>query len=227
MTKAKFSKTAINSKFAVVMGDIIDSEQHRSGGALSHEFNSSVRATNRKYHTSIASPLTITLGDEFQGLVRKMTKGFEIIVKLRSDLLERGVNCRFVLGIVRLDTKVNTKNAWNMMGDGLAQARDKLNDKRDRNVYRFSIYDDPSRQLLFDAIGLSLTTIEEGWTPTQRHYVQLQKELDSVNDVASRLGVGSRSVYKVLEAANWTYYQHQEKAILSALSRLDEEYEMA
>ncbi len=43
------------------------------------------------------------------------------------------------------------------MGDGLAQARSKLNDKREPNVYRFSLYDDPSRQRLLDAVGLSLT----------------------------------------------------------------------
>jgi hypothetical protein len=226
MTNAK-STTSAKMKLAVVMGDIIDSERQRPGNDLSRDFNNSVRAANRKYRAAVVSPLTITLGDEFQGLAKRMTKGFEIITKLRSDLQELGVRCRFVLGAVRLDTKINTEKAWNMMGDGLAQARERLNDKRDPNVYRFSIYDDPFRQQLFDAIGLSLTKIEDGWTPTQRRYVRLQKELGNVGDAAAKLGVSARAVYKVLEAANWAYYQHQENAISSALSGLDEEYGMA
>jgi hypothetical protein len=209
--------------FAVIMGDIINSEGRRSGGMLSKQFNSAIKAANRKYRTSLASPLTITLGDEFQGLLKNMAKGFEVISKLRSDLLEIDVSCRFVLGVVRLDTKVNTENAWNMMGDGLAQARDILNDKRESNVYRFSIYDDPSRQRLFDAVGLSLTILENEWTPTQRQYVRLSQR-SSVIEMANNLEIGVRSVYKVLEAAKYAYHDKQKDAIEFALKSLDEEY---
>lgn len=207
---------------AVIMGDIIDSEGRRSGGELSREFNSAIRAANRKYRAALLSPLTITLGDEFQGLLKEMAKGFEIITKLRSDLLEMDINCRFVLGVVRLDTKINTKNAWNMMGDGLAQARNKLNDKREPNVYRFSLYDDPALQRLLDAVGLSLTTIEEEWTPTQSQYIRLNQR-SSISKTARETGVGTRSVYKVLEAAKWAYYRKQKDAIEFALSSLDQE----
>ncbi|MEJ0024544.1 MAG: SatD family protein [Rhizomicrobium sp.] len=221
MARATTSRTA-RQTLAVVMGDIIDSEGQRAGGDLSREFNSAIRAANKKYRAALLSPLTITLGDEFQGLVREMAKGFEIITKLRSDLLEKSVNCRFVLGIARLDTKINTENAWNMMGDGLAQARSKLNDKREPNVYRFSLYDDPSRQRLLDAVGLSLTAIEEEWTPTQRRYIRLNRR-SSIGKTARDMGVGIRSVYKVLEAAKWAYYKKQKEAIEFALSSLDQE----
>ncbi len=204
------------------MGDIIDSESRRSGGELSREFNLAIKAANRKYRAALLSPLTITLGDEFQGLLKETVKGFEIITKLRSDLLEKNVHCRFVLGVVNLDTKINTKNAWNMMGGGLAQARRIVNDKREPNVYRFSIYNDPSRQRLLDAVGLSLTIIEEDWTPTQSRYIRLSRR-SSIAATAKKMGVGVRSVYKVLEAAKWTHYKKQMEAIEFALSLLDQE----
>jgi len=234
MTQKKVSEPTRNAaarhkrapSFAVIMGDIVDSENTRAGGRLSREFNRSIIAANREFHQELESPLTITLGDEFQGLAKDLKKGFRIIEKLRRNLLAVGVDCRFVLGIVQLDSKLNTDNAWNMMGDGLAQARAKLNNKKDTNIYRFSILDDQGHQRLLDAVGLALTILDEGWTVRQRRCVALRSEGLSVEVIAKKQRVSARSVYKVLEAARWFYYEEERQAILFVLAILDVEWNM-
>jgi hypothetical protein len=205
------------------MGDIVGSETSDSRRKLSNAFNRTISLVNASDEKHLVSPLTITLGDEFQGLTRSLTQGFHVIAKLRLGLLARQIRCRFVLGVVKLETKVNTEAAWNMMGEGLAQARKRLNDKADPNAYRFSIAADPARERLLDAIGLSITSIEEDWTETQLKYVQIRQEVDSVERMASRLRITSRSVYKVLEAAKWKYYIIQKAAIENGLEKLDSE----
>ncbi len=208
------------------MGDIVNSEQSESRAALSRKFNSVVSAINRKHSEYLASPLTITLGDEFQGLAKGTLGGFRLLSELRLALMERGVDCRLVLGSVRLDTKLNPMAAWNMMGEGLALARETLNDKSEPNAYRFTLPHHVVHERLLNAAGLSLTSVEEKWTPTQMKYFRVKQRIDSVSDAARKLKIGERTLYKVLEAARWRYYNEQHEAIIFALGALDREMGM-
>jgi hypothetical protein len=212
--------------FAVVMGDIVNSEKNKSKAVLSRKFNAAVTAVNKKFQKSLASPLTITLGDEFQGLAIGTCEGFALLGELRLALLEKDIDCRLVLGSVKLDTKLNRMAAWNMMGDGLASARRTLNDKSNPNAYRFSLPYHTVYERLLNAAGLSLTIVEERWTSTQMKYFRMNQGVDSVSDTARKLDIAERTLYKVLEAARWRYYNEQHEAIAFALRALDRELGM-
>ncbi|TMV59141.1 hypothetical protein FGG78_35990, partial [Thioclava sp. BHET1] len=59
-------------RVAVLMGDIVRSETSLAPDLLYARFNAAIDALNQDHAGSLASPLTITLGDEFQGLVCSM-----------------------------------------------------------------------------------------------------------------------------------------------------------
>ena len=112
-----------------------------------------------------------------------------------------------------------------MMGRGLSAARDKLNDKRTSSAYRFSLPDEPVVELLLDTVGDALTRGEEAWTPTQLEYYSKSRAAKRGNaDVAKKLGVSERSLYKVLHAGRADAHRRQVQAIRSALVQLDERY---
>lgn len=210
------------SRFVAVMGDLVASEKTGSRAQLHREFNNAVSAVNTQFSQYLASPLTITLGDEFQGLAGAAADAFRIILSLRLRLLRVGVRCRFVIGPVELATPLNRERAWNMMGEGLAEARERLEDKKDGNAYRFSFYQDIPLSRLLEAVGQSLTRIEDGWTETQGRYVfaHILDDAD-VTEIAELHGVTERAVYKVLTAAGLSFYQDQIEAVLGFLSDRD------
>jgi hypothetical protein len=213
------------SRYAVLMGDIVGSERAPSPQAVHKTFNKAVRRANELRANHIASPLTITLGDEFQGLLTALEQAWDAAVALRLELLLTGIRCRFVLGVATLKTPLNTKEAWNMMGSGLSTARDKLNDKRITSVYRFSLPDAPVEELLLDTVGDALTQHEDAWTPTQLEYYAKSRAARRGNaDVARKLGVSVRSLYKVLHAGRADVHKRHVQAIRSALTQLDERY---
>jgi|SRR5688572_11512077 len=217
--------TVKRSSHAVLMGDIVGSERASSVKAVHRAFNKAVANANEINADHVASPLTITLGDEFQGLLTGFTHAWDAAVALRLELLVAGIPCRFVVGAAKLETPVNTKEAWNMLGSGLSAARDKLNDKRTTSAYRFSLPDAPVEELLLDTIGDALTQIEDAWTPTQLEYYSKIRAAKRGNaDVARRLGVSARSLYKVLHAGRADVHRRQLQAIRSALTQLDERY---
>lgn len=214
--------------YAILMGDIVGSEAAPSVPAVHRVFNKAVGWANQRHAPQILSPLTITLGDEFQGLVDGLENAWRVATDLRFKLMDEGVACRFVLGVASIRTRVNPERAWNMMGPGLAAARDKLNDKSSGNAHRFSFPDDPAIELLTDAVGDSLTQIEAGWTETQTDYL-LRNRLSrqSPAKIAKGVGVSLGAVYKVLRAAQTDYYDRQSEALRQALALQDQRYGFA
>lgn len=210
------------------MGDLVASEAVPSIAELHAAFNVAVQAINRRRKRDLASPLTITLGDEFQGLTSTLEAGLSIIRELRGALLADGVECRFVLGAARVETPVNRQRAWNMMGPGLASAREKLADKRHPNVYRFSLPSESVIEALLDAVGYSISSVETEWTPRQYEIVVASMASTKRNvDLATSLGITERTLYKIRRAARLDFYMSQWSAIELAVTDLDRRLKLA
>lgn len=215
----------MGATYAVLMGDIVGSERAPSVRAMHRAFNAAVDAANDAYAGSIASPLTITLGDEFQGLLRGLARAWDVALDLRMRLLLADLSCRFVIGTAELQTPLNKALAWNMMGAGLAAARDKLNDKQTQNAYRFSLHGEPILETLLDAVGDSITQVERHWTPTQlEYYAKSRAAQDTQEKLARKLRISPRSLYKVLRAARADFHKRQSAVVRTALLGLDERY---
>jgi hypothetical protein len=211
------------ANYAILMADIVGSESAPSIKTVHRTFNKAIDAANETYAATIASPLTITLGDEFQGLLTGLEHAWDVAAALRLRLLVADVPCRFVIGTATLETPLNTRQAWNMMGPGFSAARDKLDDKESTNAYRFSLPDEPIVESLMNAIGGALTQTELEWTPTQLAYFAKVREAKRTNaEVAKSLGVTARSLYKVLHAARAEFHNRLAEVLRAALQGLDE-----
>jgi hypothetical protein len=210
-------------RLAVLMGDLVESRAGPATRRLHATFNTGIEAFNRAHEATLVSPLTITLGDEFQGLVTDLADGFTVMQGLRLHFLEAGVACRFVLGAAQIATDVNRERAWNMMGPGLAEARSRLNDKDDPSVYRFSLPDHPLLEASLNTHGYTLTYVEQQRTDTQRRYfLRMLRKADETNAaVAQALGISSRNLYNVLRAGHRDLYGRQLETIGTALAALD------
>ena len=210
------------------MGDLVRSEAAPSTPRLHALFNEAVRAVNRRRRSALASPLTITLGDEFQGLAKTLEAGLSVIRTVRTRLREEDMQSRFVLGLIALEPPLNPKKAWNMMGPGLSDAREKLADKRHPSVYRFSLPRDPVLETLLDAVGYAVSEVEAGWTERQREIVAASLASTERNvDLAESLGITERTLYKIRNAARLDFYKEQWSAIEVAVSDLDQRYGLA
>lgn len=216
---------AKRASHVVIMGDLVKSEAAPSAEALHRLFNDAVNEANAAFADQLASPLTITLGDEFQGLTETLEAGMTIIRHIRWSLLERDVECRFVIGLVSLASPVNADKAWNMMGPGLAAAREKLEQKRAPNAYRFSLADHPTLENLMESLGLALTDIEADWTARQREVMlAAMRARERPAALVERFDVKESVFYKVRRAAKFDLYRALWTNLYSALKMVDAEH---
>lgn len=217
------SSSIAMSTHAVIMGDLIKSQRTDSVARLHGFFNDKVEAINRHYRRAIVSPLTITLGDEFQGLTHTLASALEMAKTMRMALMADDVPCRFVIGLVHIATPVNRRTSWNMMGPGLADARQKLNVKDDDNAIRFSVSGDPVTETLLDAIGASITNLQNGWTPRQAEVAQKLKDADaSPSDLIKQMKIAANTYYKIRRAARIELHDRLWNALSMAVADIDQ-----
>ena len=207
---------------AVVMGDLVSSERPATIAQVHRDFNDAVDRVNRAA-PDLASPLTITLGDEFQGLATSLAAAIAIVRELRFDLMEHRVDCRFVVGVADIQTPINPDRAWNMMGPGLGRARAILGRKRDTSLYLFSLPDHPIHERNLTALGAGLTAIERRWTLRQREDIVASLRNASAEEIAQRRNVAAHSVYKVRSAGQFDAYATLWDAIDVTLAHIDAE----
>lgn len=127
----------------ILMGDVIDSRR-QDAGALRRALKELVARCNQERRCDILSPYTITLGDEFQGVGRSLRGCIRCIFFFEDARLENPHPFKFhyVVHLGEIQTPINPDIAYEMMGPGLAKARELLTDKsRDRPRFWFDLPD--------------------------------------------------------------------------------------
>lgn len=140
----------------VIMGDVIKSSSIESEYLIKY-FKKVINTVNKKYKKSILSPLTITLGDEFQGIVKNIHTAIELIFEIDKQILGQiNYSLRYVINHGEVETTINTKSAHAMLGTGLTNARKSLENIKTKNgnVYISGLENGDKEQKLNYAFSL-------------------------------------------------------------------------
>ncbi|ADR20644.1 hypothetical protein MATR_17310 [Marivirga tractuosa] len=140
--------------YQIIMADVINSSTF-SGSALMKDFKKLIEKANKLFEKQIISPLTITLGDEFQGVVKDLNSAVELVFYLDQELLKSEFQLRYALQLGEIETPINKNIAYGMLGNGLTMARENLQYGKEENK-RFSVsgYDDLLNEKLDKAFML-------------------------------------------------------------------------
>lgn len=180
----------------ILMGDVIQSRQKESE-LLWNDLNEIVKNANDKFVIDILSPLQIKIGDEFQVVMKDIASMLQLLYYLNVYFTYKNIKVRFAIGYGDIETVINSSSANNMMGKGLTETYEILNDKKDPNRYRFYIQENKNIEIALNSIGLLLSEIEQmKVSQKQSEYlyrkVVLHQEIDQI---AESMQVSERSVY--------------------------------
>ncbi len=112
----------------IIMADIISSRHIHKNDDFMHQFKALVKLANTEFAHHIISPLTITLGDEFQGIVNSTKTLFDLLFFLEEQIIEAHYpyGLRYSLVFGEIETEINKEIAYEMYGPGLTRAREAL-----------------------------------------------------------------------------------------------------
>jgi len=207
----------------ILMGDVTASSR-REAGRVRDWLAGVVATINDTQADDIRSPLTVTLGDEFQGVVASAEAAMRIVFALDALCLEADppIDLHYVILEGGIETPINPDIAHGMLGPGLTRARQLLTEKptQKRRRTRCTIeLGDVTLTAAAADILLALEGLLARWNDVERPYaaVLLEEPDDSV--AADRLDRDRTSVYRRRRTLLVEEYRALQSALLTILDR--------
>ena len=181
-----------------VIGDIVGSKELPRREALQQQLAATLKAVGRSAR-GLASPYTLTLGDEFQAVYRAADSIFADIVTIMAEV--HPVRVRFALGVGALTTRINAKQALGMDGPAFHLARAALLALKDDGRLLRLAGSPADRWTLANHVLNLLSHQIAGW---ERNRLQILAGLlrgRKVREIEDGLSVSTVAVYKNIRAA--------------------------
>jgi hypothetical protein len=180
-----------------VIGDLVASRRVHDRQALQARFAEALAEINVRRSKLLASPATITLGDEYQAVYRSADSLFLDAWGLLARLWPESM--RFSIGVGSLSTPINSRQAIGMDGPAFHVAREGMVRNLKGSGYLFHIADADGEVPAWIGAGLNLVAHGvKGWKATRFRICQRHGEGRSPREIAEELAISPAAVYKNL-----------------------------
>jgi len=185
-------------QFIAVIGDIVGSRDVTRRSVFQRRLAHTLKKTDGGAR-QLASPYTITLGDEFQAVYRGADTLFADAFTIMAQI--HPVRARFAFGVGGLTTRINPVQALGMDGPAFHGARDALLAlKEDERLLR--IAGEPEKAWALANHVLSLLSHEiEGWSRNRLLVLAGLLRGLPVKEIEAGLEISRVAVYKNIRAA--------------------------
>ncbi len=204
--------------YTVIIADLVASRRLTGRAQFQRRLKTVLQGVNARAGRALASPYTLTLGDEFQAVYRDATAVFADIMSIQAQIAP--VQARFAVAAGPLATNVNPAQAIGMDGPAFHRARALLEQlKREKRLFGVQTTDTPDWTLAGGALAV-LSGITEGWLPKRFEvFAGLLSGLSGL-ELAKKTDITVRAVNKNIRAADLDEW----KRILDDIARsLNEE----
>ena len=214
--------------YLALIADVIDSKMVQERFNLQKQLEKALRKMNELFGDYLASCFTLTLGDEFQALLKVDAPVFQIIDTLRSELSP--TQLRFGIGLGEIATAIDPLQSIGADGPAYWNARAAINLVHQKNDYGntqiyFSSGND-SKDLLVNALIASGEAIRSGWRGSQEEILLdlikrfVYSENFSQQDLAQSLDINPSALSKRLKSSSIRVYLRGRAATLASIQAL-------
>jgi len=201
--------------YVIIMADIINSGK-KNPKKLMVSFKNVVDAVNTQHKPLLLSPITITLGDEFQGIASNVQSAISLLFSLQEKIIKSKARfkLRYVIVEGAIDTPINENIAYGMLGEGLTKARKLLeSSKSEDENYHFELKDAKKSEALTSSLYL-YQSIVDGWNlERDEELINGFIELDDYKKVAEKLGKTRSQIWKRRKSLQIAEYFSVKKVI--------------
>lgn len=206
------------NKVPILMADVIGSTKLNSD-ILMKQFRLLVDSINNNRRNQLKSPLTITLGDEFQGVIDTIENGIDIIFDMEELRIAHNFDfkLRYVLHEGQIDTEINKNIAYQMLGEGLTMARQSLSIlKKSSNRFLIQLEDQDKSNALNKAFSVYQNLVDS-WKKKDIALVKEFLKNDDYKVVAKITDMDPSNAWRRKNSLNITIYKYCKEIILILL----------
>jgi len=201
--------------YLVIIGDIIKSREITNRKTFQEHFESQFKHKEIFKKNDIVSPFTVTIGDEFQGILGGAGYLFQIINKFEyglnfvltdnqsienMELTRQSYNLRYGFGIGEITTKINKEAAIGMDGPAFYNARESL-EKAKKENFKYCFKSSPQKDEVVNNMLQWLGYETRKWSYQKFQIIKLHKDGWTQKQIAESLRISQPAVSKALKAA--------------------------
>lgn len=221
-----------NEIYVAIIGDIKRSKTLEERKIVQIRMKNVLQNVNAKYKKEITAKFTITLGDEFQGLLQYGNCVLDVVEYIRREMYP--VEIRFGIGIGEITTDIDSQKAIGADGPAYYMARDAIEKVKQSERQKKKIqtstgiridFGEKQIENLLNASMAMLELIQRKWTARQREVIMdYDYYQDSQEKSAKRLGITQSTVQRCLVSGNYYQYKNTKEAVKEMLEEIMKRY---
>lgn len=214
--------------YLALIADVIDSKMVQERFDLQKQLEKTLQTMNELFGEFLASNFTLTLGDEFQALLKVDAPVFQMIDTLRSLLTP--TQLRFGIGLGEIVTDIDPLQSIGADGPAYWNARAAINLVHQKNDYgNTQIYFSCGKEkqdFFVNALIASGEAIRSGWRGSQEEILLdllkrcVYSENFSQQDLAQSLAINPSALSKRLKSSSIRVYLRGRAAALASIQSL-------
>lgn len=216
--------------YIAIVGDIKESKKLEDRKKIQLKIYNVLNQINQMFSADISARFIITLGDEFQGLLKEYGHLLDIIKFIQREMYP--VKMRFGIGIGEISTVIFHEAALGADGPAYYAARSMIEELREQEKklkkhasdIQIDIYNTKDFETTQINIILSLMkVIEDEWTDNQRYTIwDMEQNGGSQEKCAKRMNTTQSTIARRLADGKYVIYEKAKEIVNEALKRLGE-----
>ena len=214
--------------YLALIADVIASKIVQERFDLQKQLEKTLQKINELFKDCLASAFTLTLGDEFQALLKVEAPVFQIIDTLRSELTP--TQLRFGIGLGEIVTAIDPLQSVGADGPAYWNARAAINFVHQKNDYgNTQIYFSSGKEnqdFFVNALIASGEAIRSGWRDSQEEILlnllkrSVYSESFSQQDLAQSLAINPSALSKRLKSSSVRVYLRGRAGALASIQSI-------
>lgn len=213
-----------NQILLATIGDIVDSKSISNRNEIQIKLNEVLKKVNKDYKKYIVSKWTITLGDEFQVLLKPNLEIFKMLDYISYKMYP--VNIRFGIGLGEIFTDINYKKSIGSDGPAYWRARQAIEFIHENNNFgnsKISFNSENEDDELINNLIHYTDWMKENWNTTQRELLHtlLKKNIYNDNfkqkDLAKDIGISESAMSRRISSSGIGLYLSSRNSIAKAI----------
>ncbi len=182
-----------------LIGDLINSKGVPHRATLQRRLGEALQAASKKNRT-LASPYTLTLGDEFQAVYRQADRVVNDLLAIMAAI--HPVRARFALGIGSLSTDINPQQALGMDGPAFHHARAAMVEmKANGRIFRIGAESSAASWAPANHMLAYLGSHMNSWEANRFEILRLRLAGRPAVEMAGELGISKVAIHKNIRVA--------------------------
>ncbi len=217
--------------YFAIIGDFISSKRLENRNDAQKKLKTCLDSVNQNYKELLASQFSITLGDEFQGLLLPEAPIFQLIDDINQSLVDYKI--RFGIGLGEIVTDINPEQSIGADGPAYWYAREAITYIHQKNDYgntqvAIRLADKEKAQILNTLLAAG-EAIKSNWRSSQLSLLSgllsmgIYDENFEKGQLAELLQLNSSALSKRLKSSNLKVYLRSRKTALEILREIKEE----